>query len=39
MRGVSLTEFVAMAKAPKGVDAVVFDFADGMQIPVDLGDT
>lgn len=39
VRGVSLTQLVAMAKAPKGVDAVVFDFADGMQIPVDLGDS
>ena len=30
MRGVSLTEgFVAMAKAPKGIDAVVFDFTEG----------
>jgi hypothetical protein len=39
VRGVSLTDLVALAKAPKGADAVVFDFADGMQIPVELGDT
>jgi hypothetical protein len=38
VRGVSLTELLAMVKAPKHADAVVFDFADGMQIPVRLAD-
>jgi hypothetical protein len=38
VRGVSLTALLAMVKAPKRADAVVFDFADGMQIPVRLAD-
>jgi hypothetical protein len=36
VRGVTLTDLLALAKAPKAVDTVVFDFADGMQIPVRL---
>jgi hypothetical protein len=38
MRGVSLRELVALAKAPKAIDAAIFVYADGMQIPVHLGD-
>ncbi len=39
VRGVTLTEFLVAAKAPKAVDAVLFEFEDGMQIPVHLRDT
>jgi hypothetical protein len=38
VRGVTLRELVALAKAPKSVDAAVFSFVDGMQIPVRLAD-
>ena len=38
VRGVTLRELVALAKAPKAVDAVIFSFVDGMQIPVSLAD-
>ena len=38
VRGVSLLELLAKIKAPKGVDAVVFNFTDGMQIPLKLSD-
>ena len=38
VRGVTLRELVALAKAPKTVDTVVFSFVDGMQIPVSLAD-
>lgn len=38
VRGVTLREFVTLAKAPKAVDAVIFAFADGMQVPVHLDD-
>ena len=38
LRGVSLQELVAHVKAPKAADAVIFEYADGMQIPVRLGD-
>ena len=36
VRGVSLGEILTKIRAPKGVDAVVFNFTDGMQIPVKL---
>jgi hypothetical protein len=39
VRGLSLTDLLVLAKAPKAVDTVVFGFADGMQIPVRLHDT
>jgi hypothetical protein len=38
VRGVSLRELVAEARAPKTVDAVIFSYVDGMQIPVRLAD-
>jgi mono/diheme cytochrome c family protein len=38
VRGVSLSDLVAQAKAPKTVDAVVFVYSDGMRIPVQLAD-
>jgi len=38
VRGVTLTDLLAAAKAPKAADTVVFGFADGMQIPVHLRD-
>jgi hypothetical protein len=38
VRGVTLSDLLLAAHAPKAVDAVVFDFADGMKIPVHLGD-
>jgi hypothetical protein len=38
VRGLSLRELVAQAHAPRTVDAAVFWFADGMQIPVRLSD-
>jgi hypothetical protein len=39
VRGVSLVELLAMARAPKAADTALFEFADGMQIPVRLRDT
>ena len=36
LRGLSLTELIARAKAPKTVDAVVFTYSDGMEIPLRL---
>src|SRR4051794_40308078 len=38
VRGLPLEEFLARVKAPKAADAVVFEYADGMQIPVRLRD-
>ncbi|MDX2023082.1 MAG: cytochrome c [Deltaproteobacteria bacterium] len=38
VRGVSLAELLKHIKAPKAVDAVVFIYADGMQIPVKRSD-
>jgi hypothetical protein len=38
VRGVTLADLLLAAHAGKAVDAVVFDFADGMKIPVHLGD-
>jgi mono/diheme cytochrome c family protein len=38
VRGISLPDLVAHAKAPKAVDAAVFVYTDGMQIPVHLAD-
>lgn len=38
VRGLSLKELLATLKAPKSADAVVFNFTDGMQIPVQLSD-
>jgi mono/diheme cytochrome c family protein len=38
VRGASLRELLVLAKAPKAVDAVIFHFTDGMQIPVHLDD-
>lgn len=38
VRGVSLPKLVSSARAPKSVDAAVFVFVDGMQIPVRLDD-
>jgi hypothetical protein len=38
VRGVSLRDLVAEARAPKSVDAVVLSYVDGMQIPVRLAD-
>jgi hypothetical protein len=39
VRGVTLADLLAAARAPRAVDTVVFAFADGMQIPVRLSDT
>jgi hypothetical protein len=36
VRGVPLTDVLARAKPPKTVDAVVFTYGDGMEIPVRL---
>lgn len=36
LRGTSLTDLIARAKAPKAVDAVVFSYSDGMEIPLRL---
>lgn len=38
VRGLPLGEFLALVKAPKAADAVVFEYADGMQIPLRLRD-
>jgi hypothetical protein len=38
VRGLPLKEFLARVKPPKAADAVVFEYADGMQIPVRLRD-
>ena len=38
VRGVSLSQLLALVKAPKQVDAVIFGYADGMEIPVRLRD-
>lgn len=38
VRGVSLRELLVLAKAPKAVDAVIFTYTDGMQLPVHLAD-
>jgi cytochrome c553 len=38
VRGLPLGEFLARVKAPKAADAVVFEYADGMRIPVRLRD-
>jgi hypothetical protein len=38
VRGVSLPDLLARVGAPKAVDAVLFVYADGMQIPVHLDD-
>ena len=38
LRGLSLAGLIGRAKAPKSVDAVVFTYADGMEIPVKLAD-
>jgi hypothetical protein len=38
VRGIGVVELVARARAPRGVDAAVFVFSDGMQIPVRLAD-
>jgi hypothetical protein len=38
VRGVTLADLLLAARAPKAVDAVVFDFADGMKIPIHLGE-
>jgi cytochrome c553 len=38
VRGLSLLELLKAVKAPRAVDAVVFVYADGMQIPVKLND-
>lgn len=38
VRGISLRELIAQARGPKAVDAVVFSYVDGMQIPVRLAD-
>jgi cytochrome c553 len=39
VRGVSLPDLLAATKAPAAADTVVFDFSDGMEIPVRLRDT
>lgn len=39
VRGVSLRELVLLAHAPKSVNAAIFLFSDGMQIPVHLRDS
>jgi len=36
LRGTPLTDLIARAKAPKAVDAVVFTYSDGMEIPLRL---
>jgi mono/diheme cytochrome c family protein len=36
LRGVSLADLIARARAPKTVDAVVFTYSDGMVVPVRL---
>jgi len=36
LRGLPLSEVLSLAKAPKGVDAVVFSYSDGMEIPLRL---
>ena len=36
LRGLPLTELLARAKAPKSIDAVVFSYADGMEVPLRL---
>ena len=38
VRGVSIPELLALVQAPKSVDAAVFVYADGTQIPVRLSD-
>jgi hypothetical protein len=38
VRGLRLKQLLALVRAPKAADTVVFSFADGMQIPVPLGD-
>jgi hypothetical protein len=38
VRGVSLRDLLRQAKAPKAVDAAIFIYSDGMQIPVHLDD-
>jgi|SRR5579862_387034 len=38
VRGVSLRDLLVQVKAPKAVDAVVFNYTDGMQLPVHLDD-
>jgi hypothetical protein len=38
VRGVSLRSLLAVANAPKAVDAVLITYTDGMQIPVHLAD-
>jgi hypothetical protein len=38
VRGVTLAELTKLVKPPKEVDAVVFSYTDGMQIPVRLDD-
>jgi hypothetical protein len=38
VRGVSLRDLLVQAKAPKAVDAVIFIYTDGMQLPVHLDD-
>jgi len=38
LRGLSLANLIGRAKPPKSVDAIVFSYSDGMEIPVQLGD-
>jgi hypothetical protein len=38
VRGLTLKQLLAVVRAPRAADAVVFSFADGMQVPVHLGD-
>jgi hypothetical protein len=38
VRGLTLVDLLAAIKPPRAADAVVFGFADGMQIPVSLRD-
>lgn len=36
LRGLSLRELIARVKAPKTIDAVVFTYSDGMEVPLRL---
>ncbi|HXI58708.1 MAG TPA: cytochrome c [Polyangia bacterium] len=38
VRGVSLRELLVKVQAPKTIDAVIFHYTDGMQLPVHLDD-
>lgn len=38
LRGITLLELLARTKAPRSVDAVIFAYTDGMEIPVQLRD-